>query len=325
MTDSVYLGVDLGGTNTKFAVVDREENLLLESSIPTRSEDGHEGVLKRIGDECLRLLDELDVRPIALGLAAPGTLDMKQGIVRYFPNFPGHWYDVPVRKILGGQVDCPVYLINDVRGATLGELDFGHGRETDTMVFLALGTGLGGGVVIDGKLRLGSIGSAGEIGHVTVIPDGRPCGCGNRGCLETLVSGPALSGEGIRLLLSGQAPNLQKIAKGDRDNVSPETMAQAAQAGDEPVRVAIERAGEHLGLAIANIVVTLHPPLFVIGGGVAQLGDLLLEPARRKLKETVCMFPPDDVRIVRSALGNKTGALGACALALREGLLDQLA
>ncbi|NQU44813.1 ROK family protein, partial [bacterium] len=208
MAEKIFCGVDLGGTATKIALGRASGELLVESEIPTRSQDGPAGVLGRIADEVLRLTGEASVKPEALGMAAPGTLDIAHGIVKYFPNFPGHWPDVPIRGILQAQIGCPVYILNDVRTATLGELDYGRGRDVDSMVFMAIGTGLGGGVVIDRQLRLGRIGSAGELGHMIMQPDGRLCGCGARGCLETLVSGPALAGEGVRLLLSGQAPHL---------------------------------------------------------------------------------------------------------------------
>lgn len=319
MDKNHYGGIDLGGTNIKIAISDRQGNFLSENAIPTDSYEGPEQVLRRIGDETLRLADEAGVRLSAIGMAAPGTLDMRSGVIKYLANFPGHWPDVPVREILEKRAGCPIHVINDVRAATLGELDFGRGREVSSMVFLALGTGIGGGVVIDKKLRLGRIGSAGELGHMMVQPFGRPCGCGARGCLETVLSGPALTGEAVRLFLAGQAPRLHEIVKGNLLEVNTETMAAAARAGDKPIQVAIERAAWYLGFAMANLMVALHPEMFVIGGGVAGLGDLLLDPLRRAVRENVRMFPVDDVRIEPSALGNRAGVLGAATLAMRGG------
>src|SRR5262249_50272627 len=158
--------------------------------------------------------------------------------------------------------------------ATLGELVFGHGRTARTMVFFGLGTGVGGGVVVDGHLHLGPLGAAGELGHQVILPDGPLCGCGNRGCLETLVSGPALTAEGVRLLLAGNAPKLYEICGGDLTKVSPITMEEAARTDERSVQVAIERVVEWLGIGVTNVVVALHPDLVVIGGGVSALGDL---------------------------------------------------
>ncbi|HBF33360.1 TPA: hypothetical protein DDW35_02225 [Candidatus Sumerlaeota bacterium] len=317
--NNFYLGVDLGGTGTKFALCDAQGNILLESKIPTQSQDGHDGVLRRIGDEAARLAQQAGVKPSALGMACPGTLDIENGIVKFFANFPGHWPNVPVREILQKRLDCPIYILNDVRTATLGELDFGLGKTADTFAFLALGTGIGGGIVINKHLHLGPIGSAGELGHIIVEPHGRSCGCGVRGCVETIASWPALAGEGLRLMFSGQAPKLLEIVHGNPTEMNTEAMGRAARAGDKSILAAIERAGYYLGIALVNISVTLHPDLFVFGGGMAGLGDILFDPIRKSLRENLGMFSGDSIRIEPSAVGDKAGVLGACALAMRQG------
>ncbi|MBM3890642.1 MAG: ROK family protein, partial [Verrucomicrobia bacterium] len=241
------------------------------------------------------------------------------GVTKFLPNFPTQWREVKVRETLSPKIGCPVYLLNDVRTATLGELTYGHGRTANTMVFFALGTGIGGGVVVDGKLRLGPLGAAGELGHLTILPDGPRCGCGNRGCVEALASAPAIAAEGVRLMLSGQAPKLHEIAGGDAGKVTTKTMAEAAAKGDEKVAEAIVRAAEYLGIAIASVVTTLHPDLIVIGGGAAGIGDLLFDNVRRTVCERVKMFPGETVRIEPSLLGDKAGILGAIALAVKGG------
>jgi glucokinase len=182
-----------------------------------------------------------------------------------------------------------------------------------------LGTGIGGGLAIDGKLRLGSMGAAGELGHQTILADGPQCGCGSRGCLETLASGPAITAEGVRLMRSGLAPRLHEIVRGNADVVSPKTMAEAARTGETSVRSAIERAAEYLGIGVANVVTMLHPELVIIGGGVAALGDLLLETVRATVCRRVRMFPPESVSIEISTLGDQAGLYGAIALAMRQG------
>ncbi|MFP4381034.1 MAG: ROK family protein [Candidatus Sumerlaeia bacterium] len=326
MTDQVFMGVDMGGTNTKLAIADREGKVVLERRMPTASQDGPEKVLARIADKVNEMVQETGTNPESLGMAIPGTLDLINGISKFLPNFPGHWPEVPVRDILSEKTGMPVYIMNDVRTATLGEYDFGAGKDgsVNTMILMAIGTGLGGGVVVDGELRLGPIGSAGELGHMIIIPGGRACGCGARGCLETLVSGPALAAEGVRLLLSGQAMELHKIVGGDPGKVEAKTMGEAARAGDEAVKAVIERVGEYLGIGIANLIVALHPDLFVIGGGVMGLGDLLLNPVRRSVNEHVKMFPTDDIRIEAPVLGDSAGVLGAVAVAIHKGLLEQV-
>jgi glucokinase len=191
------------------------------------------------------------------------------------------------------------------------------------MLFFALGTGIGGGVVIDGKLRLGPLGAAGELGHQTILPDGPLCGCGNRGCLETLASGPALTAAAVRLLKSGLAPKLHEITNGNISKVSPETLTQAALAGDEYAKSVIVQAARYLGIGVANMVAALHPDLVVIGGGVAKIGELLFRTVRETVMDRVGMFPPDDVLIEPSSLGENAGALGAVALAQKKGLLEK--
>jgi glucokinase len=182
------------------------------------------------------------------------------------------------------------------------------------MVFMAIGTGIGGGVVIDGKLRLGPMGAAGELGHQTVAPNGPPCGCGNHGCLETLASGTALAAAGIRLMLMGLAPGLHDLVDGDTNRVTSQLMAQAAE-HDAPVRDAIMQAADYLAIGVANVMVTLHPELVVLGGGVANMGDLLFDRIRSQVRQRVKMLPADSVRIEPSDLGSSAGVMGAIALA----------
>jgi glucokinase len=184
------------------------------------------------------------------------------------------------------------------------------------MAFFSIGTGVGGGVVVDGRLRLGPLGAAGELGHQTILPDGPRCGCGNRGCLETLASGPAIAAEGIRLMKMGLAPGLFELVNGDPARVTPHEMLVS---GDASTREAIERAAQLLGIGVANVVTVLHPVLVVIGGGVGELGQILLEPIREVVRQRVGMFPTDQLKIEKSRLGDRAGILGAIALAARGG------
>ena len=317
--EAVYASVDLGGTNVECALARSDGQILRSGKVLTCSHGGPAGVLKRITDLTRRLAVELGTEPVALGLGVPGLADLKSGSTRFLPNLPTHWRDVPVAEILSPGVGCPVYLLNDVRMATLGELVFGHGRTSRTMAFFALGTGIGGGIVIEGRLRLGPLGAAGELGHQTILPDGPRCGCGNYGCLEALASGPALSAEGVRLLLSGQAPELHKLVRGDASAVTPSEMAAAAEAGDLTVREAITRTARFLGIAAANVITILHPDLIVFGGGVAAIGNLLLDTVRKTVRERVGMLPVDDIRIEPSLLGDRAGIMGGVALAMKGG------
>jgi len=317
----IYASVDLGGTNIAGVFAGRDGRILCEKKVPTQSHEGPEAVLECIAELVNGLAQEIGSRPRALGMGIPGLADLKNGVTKFLPNLPTQWRDVPVRDVLSPKIGCPVYLLNDVRLATLGELTFGHGRSARTMAFFALGTGIGGGVAVDGKLRLGPLGAAGELGHQTILPEGPRCGCGSRGCLETLASGPAITAEGVRLMLSGLAPKLHELVRGEASAVTPREMAAAAEAGDTRVREAIVRAASYLGIGVANVVTILHPDLVVLGGGVAAIGPLLFDTVRQTVRERVGMFPTDDIEIKPSLLGERAGALGGIALAMKGGLL----
>ena len=317
----IYASVDLGGTNIAGVFAGADGRVVCERKVPTQSHEGPEAVLERIAELVNGLAQEIGSRPLALGMGIPGLADLKKGVTKFLPNLPTQWRDVPVREVLSPKIGCPVYLLNDVRLATLGELTFGHGRSARTMVFFALGTGIGGGVAVDGKLRLGPLGAAGELGHQTILPEGPRCGCGSRGCLETLASGPAITAEGVRLMLSGLAPKLHELVRGEASAVTPREMAAAADAGDTRVREAIIRAASYLGIGVANVVTILHPDLVVLGGGVAAIGPLLFDTVRQTVRERVGMFPTDDIEIKPSLLGEQAGALGGIALAMKGGLL----
>jgi glucokinase len=324
----IYAGVDLGGTKVACALGSIEQGVTVEKTIPTESQEGPDAVLAHVADVVEALAEQAGAQPAALAMGVPGLADLQNGVTKFLPNLPGKWRDVAVRDALSPRLGCPVYLINDVRCATLAELTFGHGREdapgilpAHTMAFFAIGTGIGGGVVVDGSLRLGPLGAAGELGHHTIVPDGPLCGCGNRGCLEALASGSAITAEGVRLLKSGQCPKLHEIVDGDASRVTPRELAAAAEAGDEAAATAIRRAAEYIGIAVSNVIVTIHPDLVVLGGGVAEIGAILIDPIRETIRRRVHMIPADDIRIERSQLGESAGVLGAIALAEKGGLI----
>jgi glucokinase len=315
----LFASVDLGGTNMACALADRSGKVAAEGKAPTESYEGPQGVLARMGKLINDTAQKAGSKPGAVGIVVPGLADVKAGVVKFLPNLPTKWRDVPVRQILEPLVGCPVYLLNDARAAALGEMTFGHGKSVRSMIFFTLGTGIGGGIVIDGKLLLGPLGAAGEIGHMTILPDGPNCGCGSRGCIETLFSGPALTGLGVRLLRSGQAPKLHELVGGDAGKVSPKEMAEAAAAGDTMLRDSIVRHAEYLGIAVANLVTSLDPDLVVLGGGVAEMGALLFDTVRETVKKRVVMVPTERLRIERSMVGDAAGMLGGIALAMNQG------
>ena len=311
----LFASVDLGGTKIAGAIAAADGEILAEGRIATNSHEGPAGVLPRLAGLVSDLSARLGAQPRAVGMGVPGLVDVHTGVTRFLPNLPSQWRGVAVGQTLSETLGCPVFLLNDARMATLGEFTFGRGRSADTMIFLTIGTGIGGGIIVDRKLRLGPLGAAGEFGHQTIQRDGPLCGCGNRGCLEALASGPALIAEGVRLLHSGLAPILFEIVSGNAGAVTPKEMGAAARAGDTAVRDALARTATWLGIGIANMVTALHPDLVVLGGSVAALDDLLLEPVRETVKQRVRMFPVQDLCIERSLLEDKAGLLGGIALA----------
>jgi glucokinase len=315
--EEIWSAVDIGGTNTAVALGTSDGTLTAEHAIATGGEAGPESVLERIAGAIRSLGDP----PRAIGVGVPGLADLRAGRTLFLPNLRGNWRDVPVAAFLSDRLGCPVYLLNDVRMATLGELTYGLGRGVRDMLFLAVGTGVGGGVALDGRLRLGPLGAAGELGHQTLMPDGPLCGCGNRGCLETLASGTAIAAEGVRLMRIGMAPSLHRIVGGDADKITPKTMAQSE---DEAVRDAVRRAAVWLGIGIANAVSALHPSLVVLGGGVPGIGAAYVDVVREVVRQRVRMFPVDELRIERSVLGDKAGLYGGIALA-RQGHFQEIA
>ncbi len=212
---AVFATIDLGGTKIAGALATADGALVAERTIPTHSYEGPRAVVERIGALVNELAAECGEQPAALGMGIPGNANAA-GEVLFLPNLAGNWRNVPARAWLEPIVGCPVALLNDVRLAALGELVYGHGVTTPTLAFFAIGTGIGGGFAYDGRLYMAADGVNSEYGHHTILPDGPRCGCGSRGCLETLCSGPAITAEGVRLLLTGQTTVLYTLVGGRR-------------------------------------------------------------------------------------------------------------
>jgi glucokinase len=310
-------GVDIGGTKVAVALGTSTGDLLAAGAVPVLLGNAAD-VLERTALLIETLSAQCGCAPVAIGVGLPGLVDVVTGSALFLPNLPDKWKGVRVAEILRERTRKPVYILNDARLATLGEYAFGAGRSSANMLLVTVGTGIGGGLVLDGKLRLGLHGGAGEVGHQTILPDGPVCACGSRGCLETLASGPALAAKGSALLREGLAPRLRELA-GDGP-VTPQLMVEAAAAGDASVSAAIERTARYLGIGIANAVTITAVELVVITGGMSALGELLLEPIRAVLRERVRMFPGAEVEVRCSTLGDQAGVMGGIALAAQQGL-----
>jgi glucokinase len=323
-----FVGVDLGGTNLSAAAVNVASGEVLgRHQVPTLAHEGHDAVMARMACLIHDVIADADLEATdvgGVGIGVPGVLDLEQGATLFLPNLPGQWRNVPLEATIEDSVSLPVSLLNDVRCFTLGEKTFGAGREVDTMVCIAIGTGIGGGLVIDGKLHLGLGGTGGELGHHTIDPNGPPCGCGNRGCLEAFASGPAIAGMALKAIVQGRTTYITELVSHDLNKVTPEIVSRAALAGDPVAQEVYERAGFYLGIGVANLIVIVSPEMVVIGGGVAQAGDLLFDPIRRVVRERVHVTPVEQVKIVPAELGTDAGLIGAAVWAsLQAGVSDE--
>jgi glucokinase len=311
------VAVDLGGTKIVAALVSSRGEIEFKEYLPTLAGEGVEVVISRIFAAIDRVLSTSGVKPAQLagiGIAAAGVLDLDRGVVSVSPNLPG-WHDIPLREMVREKLGRSIFLINDTSAAAWGEHCYGRGRGVDNLIFLAIGTGIGGGIIIDGRLYHGVNGSAGEIGHMTIDVNGPQCSCGNIGCLEMLASGTAIAKEAMARIAQGAKSSLAGLAP---EGITAERVSVAAQRGDPLALEVISRAGGYLGVGMVNLVNLFNPELIVVGGGVAGMGDMLLNPARQVVKERAFELPARGVRIVPSPLGNDAGVLGAAALVLQK-------
>ena len=320
---NLFFGCDLGGTNIKAGLVDVENGeVLLSDSIPTSSRKGPESVLKRMADLISSLIEDssFGMDEIGgLGISAPGMIDLDKNVTQFLPNLYGEWRGVPVGEVMHSHLGLDISMLNDVRAITYGEWAFGAGKGVDSMACFAVGTGVGGGLVVNNQLVLGIDGTAGELGHQTVDLNGPICGCGNHGCIEVYSSGPAIAAEAARGIRQGWKTKIADLINNDLNKLTPEIVAKAAEMGDEFALEVWERAGTYLGIGVANILISVGVKRVVIGGGVAKAGDLLLNPIKKVVKKRVFLMPVEKVEILRAKLGTKAGIVGMAAWSAAKG------
>lgn len=313
----IYVGCDLGGTNIKAGLVNIEDgHVLVSGSIPTLARQGPEAVLERMAEHITDLVRESGVDKAEIqgvGISAPGVIDLETSTTEFLPNLYTEWRGVPVGERMQSFLDLDISMLNDVRAITYGEWAFGAGRGVDSMACFAIGTGVGGGLVVNNQLILGFGGTAGELGHQTVDLNGPICGCGNRGCIEVFASGPAIAAEAARGVRQGWNTKIADLIDHDLNQLTPEIVAKAAEMGDEFAIEVWNRAGSYLGIGVANILTSVGVKRVVIGGGVAKAGDFLLEPIRREVRKRVFLMPVEKVDILPAKLGTDAGIVGMAA------------
>lgn len=317
-----YIGVDLGGTQIRAARYGRDLVRQERVALPTGAADGQTAVLSRIESAIHAVWPKANGEVIAIGMAAPGPVDSRSGVVLFAPNLPG-WEHFPLRDWLEQTFGVPAFVGNDANLAALGEYRFGAGRGVDDLVYLTISTGIGGGIVLGGRLFEGGRGLGGEVGHIVVDVDGPPCLCGNRGCLEALASGPAIARAARAAIAAGRSSQIRERVGGDLERITAREVSLAAKEGDELAREILRRAGGYIGAAVVSLMYLLNPSLFVIGGSVAKAGELLFEPIR----ETVAVRIPEAYRsgvsIRPAALGDDAGLAGTLALILERAGMPQ--
>ncbi|MBI2871668.1 MAG: ROK family protein [Chloroflexi bacterium] len=320
---SLVAGVDLGGTKVRAAVITTDGKVLGDSVLPTPAQNGPEAVVQTIADAVRESCQRAWTVPAALeaiGLAAAGLCDQKRGVVVYSPNLPG-WDNFPVSERLFRRLERPTFLDNDVNLAALAEQRFGAARGHRNVVYIAIGTGIGGAIIINGELHRGETGIAAEVGHMTVAPDGPPCACANRGCLEALSSGSALAREARLLLQRGVASSLAELARGeDYTAITSEAIFAALAQSDALAREVAEQGTYYLGTGLASLVNIFNPGLLIVGGGLADQWEDYIAPALRVMEQRVLPGMARSLSVVPPALGSEAGVQGAAAYA-RERLM----
>jgi glucokinase len=301
------VGVDLGGTKIDVGLVDAENRIVARQRVPTQSDDGATAVIERIAGVVAELEREVGASAAALGICTPGPVDHVTGTLLTLVNLPGLSH-TPLRALLAARLGIPVKLEHDAKAAALGDFHYGAGVGARSMAYITIGTGVGAALILDGALYYGDRNAAGEIGHITIDRHGELCSCGTRGCVETYLSGPWLIRRYQRAL-AGRG--------GSNPTITGEQIAELAGAGDPLARQIVTEAGEALGIAVASLAMIVNIDLNVIGGSVAKLGDLLLEPARRTMPQFCFRALGAQVQIVPSALEDRAPILGCAWLARR--------
>jgi glucokinase len=311
------VGVDLGGTNIAAGIVNSAGKVILREKTPTLAGLGHKEVLKNICNIILSLLSkaEPEVRKkiIGIGIGAPGLVDHKTGIIREPPNLPG-MNGINLKKYIENRFKKKTFIANDANAYAVGEHTFGAGRGTKNMVCITLGTGLGGGIIIGGKLYVGSFQTAGELGHIVIRKEGRPCLCGNTGCVETYVGANNIAERVRKEIKHGKRSIILELVGGDISLITPLILLQAAKLNDKYARSVWNEIGKDVGTVLVSIANTVGPEMIVVGGGVSKAGKYLFKPMLKEFNKREFKYIRNKIKIVQGELLDDAGVLGASSL-----------
>jgi len=312
------IGIDLGGTKILSALIDMRGRIIQSVEIPSEAGKGKQRVISNIKRSVNLLLSDREIKlpsVKAIGVGAPGPIQLKKGLVLNPPNLPG-WNKVPLKKILESKFGKRVVLDNDANAAALAEWKFGSGKGTRNFIFITVSTGIGGGIIINGRPYRGSAGGAGEIGHMIIKADGEKCGCGNSGCLEAMASGTSMAKRAMRRLANNGRSLILDAAGGNRSRITAKSIEIAARSGDRLAREIIDETAYYLGIGLANLINIFAPDMIALGGGVMKAGSLILSPASRIARSLSLSPAREKVKITSAKLRENVGVLGAAALCL---------
>jgi len=310
----VYAGIDIGGTSIKYGLVDRSGKVLYKEHRPTLVEKGAEPVLHlvtNIAEHLLMVAAEDDFEVKWLGVGTPGTVDSRTGkVIGLSPNIDG-WQGMEIGRTLSDRLNMPVFVDNDVNAMALAEQRFGAATGYSSAICVALGTGVGGAVILDGKLRRGPGYSAGEIGHMSINPDGPPCRCGAKGCIEAYCSSSVIVGKAKAALANDLSPAFEEVLDGSLDNINIRKIFAAVKKGDSLAQSIIDETAELLSIGLAGAVNLLNPDIVIIGGGIADGGGGFVQAVSAGIRKRAFAAATDNLRVTRATLGNNAGFIGA--------------
>jgi glucokinase len=307
------LGIDLGGTNIKFGIVSNLGSIITRSSLPSNAEEGPDKVISQIKSGIKQLLDYSKVKLKGIGIGAPGVINIDKGTVEYPPNFPG-WGRVKLGRIIEKETGLKTRLENDANAAAIGEYIFGAGKKYKSFVMITLGTGVGGGVIINKKIYRGDFGAAGELGHMSIDFNGPKCKCGSVGCVEAYVGNNYLKQRVIKELKDHPDSKILELVNNEFDLITPRIIQQAMEMGDEYAESVVDNMGIQIGAVCTSVSNLMDISTFIIGGGVSGFGKPLLNKIQETIVERVFIPTKKRVKVVSAKLKNDAGIKGASAL-----------
>lgn len=319
MSKDYFIGVDLGGTNIKFGMVSEKGEIIHKGLLPAQSHLGRKTIMDNINqaiEQTLTIADKRKIKIGGIGVGSPGTVNLLTGKIEgSCPNLP-QMLNVNLKKWLSGYFKFPIYADNDANVMALAEHKFGAAKGYEDVLCLTLGTGIGGGIILDGELFHGSDYAGAEMGHMTICYEGRKCNCGGIGCLEMYASAPAIVKDTKKLLLVNKKSIIRELCKGDVDQLTTEIIFKAEKKGDILASEVINQACIYLGAGIASAVNLLNPQIVVIGGGVSQGGESFICRIEKEVKRRAFPSATKNLKVVKAKLGNDAGFIGAAMLCL---------